>query len=55
MFFSPFLVALLVSPETEKAQAIAMDRLGWVLVCGGNKDRLPQAPKWGISPPFLIY
>ena len=34
---SPFLVdALRVSPETKKAQPITMDRLGMVVVCGGN-------------------
>jgi hypothetical protein len=26
-----------VSPETKKAQPIAVDRLGWVVVCGGKK------------------
>jgi hypothetical protein len=29
-----------------------IDGLGWVVVCGGDKDRLPPAPKWRISPPF---
>jgi hypothetical protein len=37
---------LQVSPETEKAQPIAMDRLGMVVVCGGNKDRLLHAFMW---------
>jgi len=50
---SPFLVdALRVSPETKKAQPIS--RLGWVVICGGNNDRLPYALKWGISPRFSI-
>jgi hypothetical protein len=38
MFISHLLVvALPVSPETEKAQPITMDRLGWLMVYGGAK------------------
>jgi hypothetical protein len=41
------------SPEMKKAQPITIDRLGWVVVCGGYKDRLSHGLKWWVSPPFL--
>ena len=31
-----------------------MDRLGWVVVCGGNRDRLLHPSMWCVSPPFTM-
>jgi hypothetical protein len=47
--------AFRVSPKTRKAQPISVDRLGWVVVCGGCNDRLIHELKWWVSPPFLLW
>jgi hypothetical protein len=38
--------------RNKKAQRITMDRLGFVVVCGGYKDRLLHQHGWCVSPPF---
>jgi hypothetical protein len=49
---SPFLIdALQVSPETEKAQPIAVDRLGLVAVCGGLNPAAYCVNSNAFSPP----